>query len=120
MKMQEIIAQIKLSEQDTDNWYASREVGLYDLYSDIFEAVEEGYIEGIKIGRPNRGEVRIHCEDGEVYVAKGKDELTYKLYENKKRQSSYHRPASHYERTKAMVYATGNKWAIENFEATHC
>ena len=26
---------------------------------------------------------------------------------------------SHYERTKAKVYATGNKWAIENFEATH-
>ena len=24
-----------------------------------------------------------------------------------------------YERTKARVYATGNKWAIENFEATH-
>ena len=23
------------------------------------------------------------------------------------------------ERTKAAVYATGNKWAIENFEATH-
>ena len=24
-----------------------------------------------------------------------------------------------YERTKAEVYATGNKWAIENFHATH-
>lgn len=24
-----------------------------------------------------------------------------------------------YERTKAAVYATGNKWAIENFNATH-
>lgn len=23
------------------------------------------------------------------------------------------------ERTRAAVYATGNKWAIENFEATH-
>lgn len=23
------------------------------------------------------------------------------------------------ERTRAKVYATGNKWAIENFEATH-
>lgn len=29
------------------------------------------------------------------------------------------RQPSHYERTKAQVYATGNKWAIENFEATH-
>ena len=26
---------------------------------------------------------------------------------------------SHYERTRAQVYATGNRWAIENFEATH-
>ena len=24
-----------------------------------------------------------------------------------------------YQRTKAAVYASGNKWAIENFEATH-
>ena len=29
------------------------------------------------------------------------------------------RPISAYERTKAEVYATGNKWAIENFHATH-
>ena len=26
---------------------------------------------------------------------------------------------SPYERTRAQIYATGNKWAIENFEATH-
>ena len=26
---------------------------------------------------------------------------------------------SHHERRRAAVYATGNKWAIENFEATH-
>lgn len=25
----------------------------------------------------------------------------------------------HFERTRAQVYATGNKWAIENFNATH-
>lgn len=24
-----------------------------------------------------------------------------------------------YERTRAQVYATGNRWAIENFHATH-
>lgn len=24
-----------------------------------------------------------------------------------------------FDRTRAVVYATGNKWAIENFEATH-
>ena len=27
--------------------------------------------------------------------------------------------ASPYERTRNAVYATGNKWAIENFNATH-
>lgn len=26
---------------------------------------------------------------------------------------------SPYERTRASVYASGNKWAIENFNATH-
>lgn len=33
-------------------------------------------------------------------------------YERVPRQSAY-------ERTKSQVYATGNKWAIENFHATH-
>lgn len=32
---------------------------------------------------------------------------------------SHERPQSMYERTRAQVYATGNKWAIENFHATH-
>ena len=32
---------------------------------------------------------------------------------------SHQRKLTHYERTRAQVYATGNKWAIENFEATH-
>ena len=27
--------------------------------------------------------------------------------------------SSPYDRTRAMVYATGNRWAIENFNATH-
>lgn len=26
---------------------------------------------------------------------------------------------NHYERRRAQVYATGNKWAIENWKATH-
>lgn len=29
------------------------------------------------------------------------------------------RKQTHYERTRAAVYATGNKWAIENFHMTH-
>lgn len=27
--------------------------------------------------------------------------------------------ATPYERTRARVYATGNRWAVENFNATH-
>ena len=33
--------------------------------------------------------------------------------------TSYGRKPTPYERTKAAVYATGNRWAIENFNATH-
>lgn len=41
------------------------------------------------------------------------------LNENgKRRETSTPRPSA-YDRTKAQVYATGNKWAIENFHATH-
>ena len=29
------------------------------------------------------------------------------------------KPLSHYERTRAQVMATGNKWTMENFNATH-
>ena len=29
------------------------------------------------------------------------------------------RPLTPYERCRSAVYATGNKWAIENFNATH-
>lgn len=32
---------------------------------------------------------------------------------------SYTRPRTMYDNAKSRVYATGNKWAIENFEATH-
>lgn len=34
-------------------------------------------------------------------------------------QPSQGKRLSPYERTRAQVYATGNKWAIENFNATH-
>ena len=33
--------------------------------------------------------------------------------------SNNSRRESAYDRTKREVYATGNKWAIENFHATH-
>lgn len=35
------------------------------------------------------------------------------------KMTAYGSSGSPYERTRAQVYATGNKWAIENFNATH-
>lgn len=35
------------------------------------------------------------------------------------RQSRRKIVVDHIERTRSKVYATGNRWAIENFEATH-
>ena len=35
------------------------------------------------------------------------------------RPREFRRRPSPYERLRAQVYATGNKWAIENFHATH-
>ena len=35
------------------------------------------------------------------------------------KMKTLHRNMTPKERVKAEVYASGNKWAIENFEATH-
>lgn len=50
---------------------------------------------------PGRGKVRVS------------DSPLFTLAPNKERKPTL------YERTKRQVYATGNKWAIENFHATH-
>lgn len=42
-----------------------------------------------------------------------------KLMEQEERKEAYVRPLTPFERTRNAVYATGNKWAIENFNATH-
>lgn len=34
-------------------------------------------------------------------------------------EESHTRPMTSYERCRNAVYATGNRWAIENFHATH-
>ena len=39
--------------------------------------------------------------------------------ENEEEEEIYRPYISPYERARAAVYATGNKWAIENFNATH-
>ena len=45
------------------------------------------------------------------------EEFSNWVEENFEMEEVYYQ--SPYERTRAMVYATGNKWAIENFNATH-
>lgn len=46
-------------------------------------------------------------------VTRGSDYLS-----GREKDSDYYKTSA-YDRTKAQVYATGNKWAIENFHATH-
>lgn len=118
MKMAEFIESVKQSEKDTCNWYASRTIGLYELRNDIRDAAEEGYLEDVFAEEPNGDTMRVRCEDGTVYVTK-RDMLEFRSVANKPRRLSYMRAMSPYERTRAMVYATGNKWAIENFNAVH-
>lgn len=53
--------------------------------------------------------------DAAIDKMESANEKLYNLkndYRNQPRMSMY-------ERTKQAVYATGNKWAIENFHATH-
>lgn len=46
-------------------------------------------------------------------------EVAESEYIPERRISHATRMPTPYERTRAAVYATGNKWAIENFNATH-
>jgi hypothetical protein len=58
---------------------------------------------------PGHGKVRVGSSYTTTQPGKGK--VTETAYEGPR--------MSVYERRRADVYATGNKWAIENFEATH-
>ena len=55
---------------------------------------------------PGRGAVRVDNDFGFCDMISSGDN------DSSRRESAY-------ERTKRQVYATGNKWAIENFHATH-
>jgi hypothetical protein len=119
MKTQELISQIKQSEKDTDNFYASH---FNDLVWDIKDGMEEGYIEGIKsVTKPNPNRVRVECEDGVVWIHKTESGLEYHYLNDEIARACKptRRTASPYERTRAWVESTGNVWARENFYATH-
>lgn len=50
---------------------------------------------------------------------KRKPEVKKSEFEKVVNDTAKSRKLSPYERTRNTVYATGNKWARENFEATH-
>lgn len=58
----------------------------------------------------------------DIYEKYRKNFTTYDEFENWRDENFIERTIwieSPYERTRASVYATGNRWAIENFNATH-
>ena len=58
----------------------------------------------------------IHDADGRWYKP---DEIRFCNNCKKQVEIKTRYIQSPYERTRAAVYATGNRWAIENFNATH-
>lgn len=119
MKVEEMAQSIR----DNEEFYGGRMMGLVDLFGDIEDALEEGYIEGVsaRYVRDSK-KVRIRCDDGIIWVSRQDNKLNIRVIEDPKPEDvrpTTRRGLSHYERTRAMVYATGNKWAIENFNATH-
>ena len=54
----------------------------------------------------------------EVQKLKDNDDIEWRRSESGT-YVPYGRRPTPYERTRAWVYSTGNRWAIENFEATH-
>lgn len=54
----------------------------------------------------------------ELSARKAKEEAASERYPDSHVVEVRHRP-NPYERTRAAVYATGNRWQIENFNATH-
>lgn len=88
------------------------------MYWDLLDAIGEEYMQGVTVSRPEGCKMRVRCEDGIVVVTKYAG-LYFDTIADRPRRESHRRTASPYERTRAMVYATGNKWAIENFNAVH-
>lgn len=81
-----------------------------------------------------RYKLTVYEEDGSItYETNKADELIKQLESLKRNEpkqevepkkedepkKTYSRPLSPYERCRNAVYATGNRWAIENFNATH-
>ena len=76
----------------------------------------------IQVNAPSGQAIGIK-EDIAAYLEKFGDarvvSIVEKLPEQLRMDSPPQRGAGPAERTRQAVYATGNRWAIENFEATH-
>lgn len=99
----------------------------FRLYDDTLDAIGDGYIDYLTTDQLSSYDYEdcsftVKLDDGKVIVKEGINGIETVLVPNRKEAPRPVRPRnvlSHYERTRAMVYATGNRWAIENFEATH-
>lgn len=111
--------------------YGNWTEGKVDGYDFCIKHFEEGSSYGIDGGCISKLEIR---KDGKILANydRGWDievpEEAQTAYLKILAQFNFFAPAprpapqprmSPYERTRAAVYATGNKWAIENFNATH-
>ena len=65
------------------------------------------------------GAVYDYSDLGAVFAAECNDGRTFEQFIKEEFIEQIKPILSPYERTRAAVYATGNKWAIENFNATH-
>lgn len=110
MTTREIIKAIE--EAAMDSFYANH---LMHLYLDILDGIEEGYLTEISASMSDG--ILIRCENGSVRIKTDGNKLIMRDLSDERK--AIRRTASPYERTRAMVYATGNRWAIENFNATH-
>ena len=75
-----------------------------------------------------RYKLTVYDKDGSItYESDNADKLIKQLESLKAEEhkqevktiKTHTRPLPPYERTRNAVYATGNRWAIENFNATH-
>jgi len=71
-------------------------------------------------------DLRINPDQGGILITQSQAEVftVVQIWENEPAKEDKPEPTQYprmtpYERTQAAVYATGNKWAIENFNATH-
>lgn len=68
------------------------------------------------------GSITYEFDKAEKIIEKLENLKLFEIEEEKREKESKKTHATHlspYERTRNAVYATGNRWAIENFNATH-